>query len=471
MHEESQSWQRKRGRLSLTADGVPPPATASMARSSTPADKPMKRHRGQEEEASQLVEKSSLKKKTPSAVDDAKLDVTCEVDEFMSERLHAVYYRQAYRMTPDHFWRLYGLLLPHFKAGDGSCASNYRNTCLALKISCALRFFAGGDSAGDHNIADAGAVEAYVWEVVDAIHACEGLAIEFPAADKQGEVAAGFELLKSDIGIPSCAGALGSMLVWIEPPATHSSPGEEEGSGEDSNIYYNRNLNKFGLSLQAVCDHDGRVLHASLDFPGSVSDGDAFGKSELSRNLKSGDLMARGVALFGGEAYTGCGYVVAPIDAPESATERLFNDYHRQLTEAADSAFLSLLRRWSLLRRPLPQRFGVAKQRALALALVKLHNFCMDDTEPMLPALAKDMLYGFDRGAFVLKEPALNASSRGDKAAGSGQDGTKCELIGCGGRMLSRQSIPSATAREAEIRQQVLELVNREPGVTQVNDC
>lgn len=300
-----------------------------------------------------------------------------------------------------------------------------------------------------------------MWEVVDAIHACEGLAIDFPATDKQTEVAAGFELLMSDIGIPSCAGALGSMLVWIEPPAAHSSP-SEDGSGTDSNIYYNRNLNKFGLSMQAVCDHDGRFLNASIDFPGSVSDGDAFSKAELSRSLKSSGLMAQGLAFFGGEAYTGCDFVVTPIDEPKSPDERRFNDYHLQLSEIADSAFLTLLRRWSLLRRPLPQRFGVAKQRSLALALVKLHNFCMDDTEPMLPALAKDMLYGFDRGAFVLKESILNSSARGGKDSGDSSAPAKCEVVGCGGRILPRQAVPCLSPRESEIRLKVLELVREQ---------
>jgi hypothetical protein len=389
--------------------------------------------------------------------------VASDIDKSLSKRLQAVYYRQAYRMTPDHFWRLYRILSPHLKvAAVGTTSSeapainpSINTTNLSCKISCALRFFAGGDSGADHNVSDPSEMERCVWEVVDAIHASVELAVEFPSNESRlREIAAGFELLKSDVGIDACAGSLGSMLVWTEEPATSDNDDYYDKSRQSA--YYNEHLNKYGLSLQAVCDHDGRFLHASADHLGSVTDSDAFNKSELSQRLKFGDVMPEDLALFGGRAYARCQNVVTPFDEPKSNDEETYNKYHLQMTEIVNSAFMALLRRWALLRRPMPRRFGFAKQRALALALVKLHNFCLDDTEPMLPGLAKDMVYGFDRGAFVVREPTTSEAGGNPLS-----DSTTCEVIGCSGRSAAIGVCGggAGSPRDRRLRQSLLRLV------------
>ena len=398
-------------------------------RQSLPKNEPAS-SRGNQDPSSDLI---ALK--SPSLATTLEADVATTIDTFLSARLQAVYYRQAYRMTPNHFWKLYHLLSPHLPSsspgGDG----------VALTLSSALRYFAGGDSAADHNLPDFAAVERHVWQVVDAIHACEQLKVDFPASHtEQLEIAAGFEMIKSDVGIAACAGSLGSMLVWTEKPGDPARP-VEDSSSDFASSHFNLQHNKYGLQLQAVSDHDGRFLHVSLDHPGSTSDFVAFNKSELCRQLQTEGFLVPGLALFAKESYAPCPCVVTPFTGGTiPKVEQESNKHHQQLSESVDAALVALLRRWSVLRRPLPRRFGLAKQRALVLALAKLHNFCLEDNEPMLPGLAKDLVYGFDHGAFFLRD----------------SDGAKCELIGCGSSAGElKQAIDSATAGSKATRSRV----------------
>lgn len=295
---------------------------------------------------------------------------------------HGVYYRQAYRMTPDHFWRLYNMLSPHLNQDDDNDA---------FRISVAVRYFAGGDSAVDHGITDEKTVDDCVWEIVKAIHKCKELDFEFPSHSRQREIAVCFELLKSDIKFSSCAGAVGSMLLWTDKPET-----------EDSQDYYCAQKKRYGHNMQAICDHNNRFLEVNMDSPGATSDFVAFNKTEISKKIRSEGLLANGLALYGEESYSPCPHVVTPFQGEITTLKTDFNYFQKQLSSQIGSAFTQLLQRWAILRRPLPARYGPDRQRSLGLALCKLHNYCLEDTEPMLLGLARDLVYGLDHGAFLI---------------------------------------------------------------------
>lgn len=302
-------------------------------------------------------------------------------------RLHGVYYRQAYRMTPDHFWRLYELLSPYMPRTE-------QNT---LRISVALRFFAGGDSAADHDIKDTKLLNEYFWDVVDAINKCDEMDINFPTVHlRQREKAAGFELFKSDAEIDSCVGSIGHHFIWIQKP-----------SGIDAEDYYCETREKYGFRLQAVCDHAGRFLDVYVDPHGPSTAVDTYLESLLGEDVAEKGLLADGLALFGNEEYAGCPFIVTPMvdnDDTDAALRQKYNKYQNQLSGIIDTTFVSLIQRWALLRRALPATEPVSRQKDLVVALCKMHNFCLDDTEPMLPGLAKDMVYGFCHGAVLTNE-------------------------------------------------------------------
>jgi len=87
----------------------------------------------------------------------------------------AISHRQAYRMTPDHFWRLYRAVSPHMKDDDDTAVDDSKigreHRSRAFRLSVALRHYAGGNSASDHGIAEC-EVDDCALEVADAVNEC-----------------------------------------------------------------------------------------------------------------------------------------------------------------------------------------------------------------------------------------------------------------------------------------------------------
>ena len=55
-----------------------------------------------------------------------------------------------------------------------------------------------------------------------------------------------------------------------------------------------------------------------------------------------------------------------------------YNFYHSQLRINVECAFGMLVKRWAILRHPLPSAMGLNKITSLTMALCKLHNFLID---------------------------------------------------------------------------------------------
>lgn len=304
-----------------------------------------------------------------------------------SARKKAIFYRQAYRMTPKQFWGLCRLLSRHMK-------SDYKKSEVPFRISAVLRHFAGGDSLKEHSITEV-ELEEYITEVVEAIEDCNELDVKFPLTHQEQQMtAAAFEMIRSDVGFDCCAGIIGSMLVWTQ-----------ESIKQESSDYWCERQKRHGIHFQAICDHNGRFLDMSFAKSGLVDDLDAFRQSEIGKKMMEKDFLAPGLMLFGGKAYSSSPAVVTPVcdvkDDDKLAKE--FNYHHGQLTRHVDIAFASLLERWGLLRRPLPSSYETDKQIGLVSALLKLHNFCLTDVEPLLRPLASDLVYGYMNGAILLE--------------------------------------------------------------------
>ena len=92
-----------------------------------------------------------------------------------------------------------------------------------LKLSIAIRFFAGGDLYDlmiSHGVSMT-SIYASVWQVVDAINSNNDLAIEFPKDHAvQRRIADGFRK-KSQVDFGGCVGAIDGMLVWTTKPSTY----------------------------------------------------------------------------------------------------------------------------------------------------------------------------------------------------------------------------------------------------------
>ncbi len=223
-----------------------------------------------------------------------------------------------------------------------------------------------------------------VWIVVEAINQGPQFEISYPdSLEEQRKIAAGFEVASTP-GIRHCAGAAVGILIWMQKPSLK----EARSTGVDQKKYLCGRKHKFGLNCQAISDCRGRFLDISIKYGGASSDCLAFEASELHTRLENG-LMKKDVeneryVLFGDNAYLNTAYMATPFTNvagdPNRTAEDNYNFYHSQLRIRVECAFGMLVQRWGLLRMAMPRNIAVPKVVALVIALAKIHNFCIGES-------------------------------------------------------------------------------------------
>ena len=194
--------------------------------------------------------------------------------------------------------------------------------------------------------------------------------IEYPQdQDEQRKIAKAFKA-KSSVNFDVCAGAIDGILIWMNRPTLH----EAKKVGVDQQKFYCGRKHKFGLNCQAVCDVRGKFLDISITYGASSSDLLAFENSKLYRLLEKG-ILARGLCLFGDNAYLNTLYMATPFPNTSGGPKDNYNFYHSQLRIRIECAFGMLVQRWGILRMAMPMGITVKKTIALVNCLAKLHNF------------------------------------------------------------------------------------------------
>ena len=238
-------------------------------------------------------------------------------------------FKRAYRMSYVSFNRLHDLLFPELQRYWRGGRKRHETT---MKLSCALRYFAGGSSWDiqiSHGIPRC-LLYPIIWEVVDrAINYLP--VIQFPESyEKQQEIADGFKK-RSACGIDCCCGCIDGMLVWLERPSKTSCKVMKCGP-EKFNC---SRKGKYGLNLQAVCDHERRFLEFSMTNPGAASDFISFYVSGLNARISTADeahpFIKPGLSIFGDNAYVNDMCMTVPFLNARSGEDD-FNFYHSQVS-------------------------------------------------------------------------------------------------------------------------------------------
>jgi hypothetical protein len=226
-----------------------------------------------------------------------------------------------------------------------------------------------------------------IWLVVQAINMTAFLSIQFPKShEEQHRIAKEF-MAKSAAGFDCCVGAVDGILIWIGRP----SEKDAARSGCGPAKFFCGRKHKFGLNCQAICDARGKFLDVSLMFPGSTSDVLSFESSSIYGRLQDG-LLAPGLCLFGDNAYINARFMTTPYSGVSGGTKDSYNFYHSQLRINIECAFGRLVHRWSILRAAIPQNITIPKTTSLVIALAKLHNFCIDETDVVVKQTAVDQM-------------------------------------------------------------------------------
>ena len=142
---------------------------------------------------------------------------------------------------------------------------------------------------------------------------------------------------------------------------------------------------KFGLNLQAVCDHQRRFIAIDIGFPGSSSDFLCFVNSFISKKLHEDGVVVDGLCLYGDAAYANNMKMAVPFKGAQAGPKDAYNFYHSQLRINIECAFGMLVHRWGVLRKPIPVNISIDKTTHLVRALCMLHNFCINERESSIP--------------------------------------------------------------------------------------
>jgi hypothetical protein len=136
---------------------------------------------------------------------------------------------------------------------------------------------------------------------------------------------------------------------------------------------------KFGLNMQATCDHEKRFLDIYLGHPASTSDYLAFSSSPLFCSLEEDGFMKPGLCIFGDNAYVKTSYMATPYKGVKEGSKDAYNFFHSNCRITIECAFGMLVHRWGILCKPMSTMLPIAKVTALVRTLCILHNFCIDE--------------------------------------------------------------------------------------------
>ena len=300
------------------------------------------------------------------------------------------YFRRAFRMSYLTFrifyHRIKADLRRVMKDTDRKNCPNGRIP-LTSRVGIAIRYFAGGcpyDISLVFGVSHSDVLKSVDF-VIDAMNASPLFKIEFPSDhDKQREIAAGFKAL-SEAHFDCCVGDVDGILIWTHQPTEEDCEEIEVGASK----CYCARKGKFGLNMQAICDHQYRFLDISILYGGSSSDVVAFEASSIRSILEQPGFLAEGLCLFGDNAYVNRPCMATPFPNVSGFTKQkdAYNFYHSQVRIRIECAFGILCQRFGFLRQKAPQHFSMKKIIATVSCLCKIHNFLID----MNPINARDV--------------------------------------------------------------------------------
>lgn len=238
-----------------------------------------------------------------------------------------------------------------------------------LRLHCVIRWLAGGSYLDICSKVNMHPSTFYhiLWNTCDAICRCEQLALHFPTALPDLRVAArGFASISTDNVVNGMVGAVdGWLLPTIVPPARFGNV----------MAYFSGHYSRYGLNIQAVCDHLCRFTFIAVAAPGSQPDVTAFRRSGLERLV---DQIDAGFYLIGDNAYP----VLERLLPVYGGTDRLNDDndnanfYMSQCRIRIEMAFGLMTKKWCLLRSPL--QIDLERVGTVVETVARLHNFCID---------------------------------------------------------------------------------------------
>ena len=346
-------------------------------------------------------------------------------------------------MHKQSFYRLHALLEPylnaHFFPKQGGKRCPKTNPYLIdtkLRLSIALRVFAGGsplDIMVSHGVSFT-SIFTSLWGVMACVNKCPDLAFHFPTHEEQREIAEEFRK-KSGADFDCIIGAIDGLLIWTLKPTLKLCRMMQCGEAQ----FKCSRKDKFGLNMQAICDHELKFRWVEIKWPGCSSDFMAWCTSSLCHQMENNhvtNILLEGMSLAGDNAYVKTMTMSVPLKGERQGYDDAYNFYLSQLRITIERAFSVLVHRWSILRAPLC--FPITKIPSLMKCLCRLHNFCINEGKKMKKSERPSPQMN-DRDVSHIQELVnhsnrlyKNSQSRPQQIVQFNEDGSPVSLVGGG---------------------------------------
>jgi hypothetical protein len=289
-------------------------------------------------------------------------------------RLTESEFKLRYRVSYDSFNTLLDKLASRLRVTNVAQAVNSRShlpICLEVRLAVALRYFAGGDAQDLALIYDIskGCVWRLVWLVVDAVNlTLDNMRFEDAIDDPDA-----LQALEMDFAMATRGGfwrgqvgAIDGVHIKMRRPS--------QTDVNDPNRYHVARKDIYALLLMAIADIHRRFTWADCSMAPQTHDSTAWTATELGQRVERGDLPYP--YFLNGDAAFSLGPSMITPSNNDPALDDL--DYYQSSNRMPiECAFGILIRRWGVLWRPLTQRFN--RRAKLVIALMRLHNFCIDE--------------------------------------------------------------------------------------------
>ena len=152
-----------------------------------------------------------------------------------------------------------------------------------------------------------------------------------------------------------------------------ASPG-----GESAEVFRNRK-GWFSINVQAVCDARRCFTNVVARWPGSTHDSRIFDNSLLKDELERGKYDG---LLLGDAVYVLRRYLLVPITAPVTPSEKRYNASHIKTRVRIEQAFGILKQRFRVFRTPLRTKLDHSLE--IIVAVFCLHNFAIRTSQSIV---------------------------------------------------------------------------------------
>lgn len=264
-----------------------------------------------------------------------------------------------------------------------------------LQLSMTLRFLAGGsylDLILLHGVHRSTFFKA-VWRVIDAINDTHNLLFPLSDSEQLVDIADAFQTNRgSPQAMWGCVGAVDGLCIEILRPI----------GVENSRSFFNRK-GFFAIPLQALVDSDYRFRYGAMTVTGSTHDSTAFSACSLGHAIAEGRLCPP-FWIAADAAYAASDCVLTPWSGKQLPKDKdSFNYWLSKNRVVVEQAFGMLVARWGILWRPL--EVACSDVPKLVMALLKLHNLCVERRVQLLARHPEDVRDG-DRLLLVFQDEA-----------------------------------------------------------------